>query len=331
MDLDAYSAAHGAEWDRLARLGEQRTLDGAASDELIERYQAGATHLSTIRTTVGQSPQGDRLSLALSRARLKFTGTPASPLRSIGEFFVLALPAAFYRVRWITLAVTAATALIALVFFFWYSSDPRLIATLGTPEQLRHYAEQDFVGYYDANSEAGFTGQVWTNNAWIAAQCVMFGIFGVWTPYVLLQNATSLGIMAAIMNHYDRLDHFFLYIAPHGQLELYSVFTAGAAGLMIFWSWIAPGARTRRQALAEDGRALFTLVIGLTLTLLLSGLIEGIVTRQDWPWPVKIGIGTVALAAVLVYQWVLGRRAYRSGARGDLSEFDAGARQIVSA
>lgn len=331
MDLDAYSAAHGAEWDRLARLGRQRTLDGADADELIELYQEGATHLSTIRTTVGQSAQGDRLSLALSRARLRFTGTPADPLRSISVFFAQSLPAAFYRVRWLTLAVTVAVSIVFVVFFTWYSSDPRLLATLGSPDQLRQYAEQDFVGYYDANSEAGFAGQVWTNNAWLAAQCIMFGIFGVWTPVVLLQTGSNTGISAAIMNEYGRLDHFFLYIAPHGQLELYSVFTAGAAGLMIFWSWIAPGARTRLQALAEDGRTLFTLVIGLTLTLLISGLIEGIVTRQDWPWPIKIGIGTVALAAVLVYQWVLGRRVVRAGATGDLSEFDAGARRIVSA
>jgi uncharacterized membrane protein SpoIIM required for sporulation len=331
MDLDAYSAAHGAEWDRLARLGDQRSLDGAAADDLIDAYQAGATHLSVIRTTVGESPQGDRLSLALSRARLRFTGTPASPLRSIGVFFATSLPAAFYRVRWLTLAVAAVVGIIFVVFFLWYSSDPRLVATLGSPEQLKEYAQQQFVGYYDANSEAGFTAQVWTNNAWLAAQCIMFGIFGVWTPVLLVQTGSGLGQSAAIMNEYGRLDHFFLYIAPHGQLELYSVFVAGAAGLMIFWSWIAPGARTRRQALAEDGRAFFTLVIGLTITLLMSGLIEGIVTRQDWPWPVKIGIGTVALAAVLVYQWVLGRRAHRAGVTGDLSEFDAGARQLVSA
>jgi uncharacterized membrane protein SpoIIM required for sporulation len=331
MDLDAYSAANGAEWDRLARLGDKRTLDGAAADELIEHYQAGATHLSVIRTTVGESAQGDRLSLALSRARLRFTGTPANPLRQITVFFTHQLPAAMYRVRWLTLAVAAVVGLLFLVFFLWYSSDPRLIATLGSPAQLKQYAEQDFVGYYDANSEAGFTGQVWTNNAWLAAQCIMFGIFGVWTPVLLVQTGSGLGISAAVMNQYDRLDHFFLYIAPHGQLELYSVFMAGAAGMLIFWSWIAPGARTRRQALAQDGRAFFTLVIGLTLTLLMSGIIEGVVTRQDWPWPVKIGIGTVALAVVLFYQWVIGRRAYRSGETGDLSEFDAGARQIVSA
>ena len=43
------------------------------------------------------------------------------------------------------------------------------------------------------------------------------------------------------------------------------------------------------------------------------------------------GYGLIALGLVLVYQWVIGRRAYRAGVTGDLSEFDAGARQIVSA
>ena len=83
-------------------------------------------------------------------------------------------------------------------------------------------------------------------------------------------------------------------------------------------------------ALAEDGRALFTIVIGLILALLLSGIIEGFVTRQDWPWPIKIGIGTVALAAFLVYQWVIGGRAARDGQTGDLEEFESGAKQLVA-
>jgi len=71
-------------------------------------------------------------------------------------------------------------------------------------------------------------------------------------------------------------------------------------------------------------------VIGLILSLLVSGLIEGLVTRQEWPWPIKIGIGTVALSAFLVYQWVIGGRAARAGETGDLDEFEAGARQLVS-
>jgi uncharacterized membrane protein SpoIIM required for sporulation len=331
MDLDAYSAAHAAEWEQLARIGASTPRDGAAADELIDSYQSGATQLSTIATTVGDSVQGDRLSLALSRARLRFTGAPADPLRQLTVFFSLQLPAALYRIRKLTLVIAGATAVIAVIYYLWFSTHPAVMATLGSRAELKKFADQDFVSYYSNNSEGGFTGQVWTNNAWLAAQCIIFGITGLYVLVIIFTNAQNLGVDAAIMNEFGRLDHFFLYIAPHGQLELYSIFTAAAAGLMIFWSWVAPGLRTRRQAIAEDGRAFFSIVIGLILSLLVSGLIEGIVTRQEWPWVIKIGIGTLALAGFLTYQWGAGRRAHRLGQTGDLSEAEVGARQIVSA
>lgn len=330
MDLDAYAAAHGAEWVKLAQLAKQRRLTGPDADELIDRYQSGAAQLSTIRTSVGGSAQGEHLSLALWRARLRFTGVRRNPVHAFALFFLVQLPAALYRLRWLSLVVAVATVAIAAAYFVWLSTDARAFAALGLPDSLQRYAEEDFVGYYSAYSEAGFAAQVWTNNAWIAAQCVMFGILGIWVPYVIFVNAQGLGISAAVMHRYDRLDQFFLYIAPHGQLELYAIFVAAAAGLMIFWAWVAPGARTRAQALAQDGRAFFTVVGGLVIALGVSGLIEGFVTRQDWPWVVKIGIGFLALAAFLVYQWVIGRAAARAGELGDLEEFETGSRRIVS-
>ena len=131
--------------------------------------------------------------------------------------------------------------------------------------------------------------------------------------------------------HYGEGDTFFLYILPHGLLELTAIFVAGAAGLRIFWAWVAPGARTRAQALAEDGRALFTVAIGLVIVLFVSGIIEGFVTPQPWPWAVKIGIGAAR-------RWPHSSptcsssdgRAVRAGQTGDLDEFDAGAKQLVA-
>jgi len=330
MDLDAYSAAHREEWDRLAALGQKRRFTGLEADELIDHYQSGASQLSAINTTAGQSVQGDRLSLWLSRARLRFTGASANVLSQLPRFFAAQLPAALYRIRWLCLAVTVAFIVIAVLYAWWGMQNPAVLATLGSTSDLEKYAKEDFVTYYSENPGTSFTGFVWTNNALLAAQCIAFGIIGVYAPMLLFSNAQQLGLTAAIMNEFDRLDVFFLYIAPHGQLELYSIFVAGATGMAIFWAWIAPGARTRVQALAEEGRAMFTIVIGLILSLLVSGLIEGFVTRQEWPWPIKIGIGTVALAGFLFYQWVIGRRAARAGETGDLDEFEAGARQLVA-
>jgi uncharacterized membrane protein SpoIIM required for sporulation len=330
MDLDAYSAAHRDDWAELARLGRKRSFTGAEADELIAQYQAGAAQLSAIRSSAGASVQGDRLSLGLSRARLRFTGASENVLSRVPTFFVAQLPAALYRIRWLSLAVAAGTALVAFLYAWWALGTPGVLANFGTAEYREQFAEEDFVGYYSEHSPSAFTGQVWTNNAWLAAQCIAFGIFGVYAPYLLFANAQNLGLSAALMASHDRLDIFFLYIAPHGQLELYSIFVAGAAGIAIFWSWVAPGGMRRRDSVAQAGRSLFTVAIGLIIALLVSGVIEGFVTRQPWPWPIKIGIGTVALAAFLVYQWVLGRRAFRSGQSGDLGEFEAGARSIVA-
>ena len=91
MDLDAYSAAHREEWNRLAVLAAKRRFTGAESDELIERYQAGATELSAMSTSVGQSIQGDRLSLSLSRARLRFTGASSNSVSQLPRFFAYQL------------------------------------------------------------------------------------------------------------------------------------------------------------------------------------------------------------------------------------------------
>jgi hypothetical protein len=51
VDLDAFVAAHRGDWDRLDALTRKRHLTGAEADEVLDRYQRVATHLSMIRST----------------------------------------------------------------------------------------------------------------------------------------------------------------------------------------------------------------------------------------------------------------------------------------
>jgi uncharacterized membrane protein SpoIIM required for sporulation len=329
MDLDAYSAAHRDEWDELARLGRTRHFTGRDADELIDHYQSGSSQFSDIKSSVGQSIEGERLSLGLTRARLRFTGAGRNVASRVPLFLGAQLPAALYRIRWLTIAVAALTATIAIIYAYWVLNTPGVLAAFGTSASQSDYVKA-FVDYYSNYSSTSFASKVWTNNAWITAQSVAGGITGFYTPYVLFSNAQNIGISAGFLGSRGQLGTFFEYISPHGQLELYSIFVGGAAGLAIFWSWIAPGPRPRAQALAESGRALFTIAIGLIGSLLVSGIIEGFVTKQPWPWPIKTGIGTVALAGFLFYQWGIGGRAARAGHTGDLEEFEAGARNIVA-
>jgi len=330
MDLDALTAARREEWARLDELSRARRLSGREVDELVTRYRAASADLADLKTSAGRTPHGDHVSTILARARLRLTGAPENVLRQIPRFFALQLPAALYRLRWLTLVIAVGFIAVGTLIAVWISGDPALIASLGSQLELEQYAENEFTDYYSENPAAVFAGTVWTNNAWIAAQCVLFGITGFWPLMVLVQNAVGVGTAAAVMAAFDRADVFLLYILPHGLLELTSIFVAGAAGLRIFWAWVVPGPRPRGESLAAAGRSLATVAIGLVLALAVSGLIEGFVTPQPWPWFVKIGIGAVALAAFLVYMLLVGGRAYRRGETGDLTEYEAGTPTLVA-
>ena len=330
MDLDALTAARRGEWERLGELSQSRHLRGEEVDELVDRYRSASADLADIKTSAGRTPTGDHVSTILGRARLRLTGAGENPLRRLPRFFALQLPAALYRVRWTTLAVAVAFLIVASLVAVWTVENPVVLATLGAKADLQYYAEHQFTEYYSENPAAEFAGQVWTNNAMIAAQCVIFGITGIWPLMVLMQNAVGIGQAAAVLFAFDRGDVFFGSILPHGLLELTSIFVAGAAGLHLFWAWVAPGRRSRAETLAAAGRSLATIVIGLILSLALSGFVEGFITRQPWPVWIKVGIGAVALAIFLVYMLVVGRRAVRLGETGDLTEYETGTPRLVA-
>jgi uncharacterized membrane protein SpoIIM required for sporulation len=330
MDLDAYTAAHRSEWERLDRLASKHRLSGPEADELIELFQTGSTQLSTIASTAGDSIPGERLSVSLSRARLRFTGAPDNPMRALPRFFWLQLPAALYRLRWVTLAIAVATVGIAVLLAAWVNADHSVLAALANQVDLKKLVDSDFVDYYRKNPAASFTGQVWTNNAWVAAQCIAFGITGIYPAVVIMQNAVNVGVDAAAMFAYGKGDVFFSFVLPHGMLELTSVFVAAAAGFRIFWAWVAPGHRPRARALAEEGRSLFIVAIGLTMSLFVSGILEGFVTPSHLPVWAKLALGVLALLAFLAYMLLVGGRAARAGETGDLDEADRGATQLVA-
>ena len=98
------------------------------------------------------------------------------------------------------------------------------------------------------------------------------------------------------------------------------MFLAGAVGMRLGWSVISPGNRPRAQVLAEQGRAVVSVAVGLVAVLLVSGLIESMVTPSPLPTFVRIAIGVLAEVAFLAYVIHFGRRAVRAGESGDLQD-----------
>jgi uncharacterized membrane protein SpoIIM required for sporulation len=331
VDLDAYVAARGRYWGRLEELTGRRRLSGAEGDELLDLYQRVSTDLSVVRSAAPDPSVVAYLSMLLTRARMSMVGTRTTTRADVLGFFTHTFPAALYRTRWWWVATALSSVLVIALVAAWALRHPEVYASELTPAEIRAYVGTDFAHYYSEFPHHEFATLVWVNNAWVAAQCIAFGVLGLPVLYVLFQNVYSVGVVAALMMANDRTSLFFGLILPHGLLELTAVFVSAAVGLRLFWSWVEPGPRTRLQAFAAEGRTAVAIATGLVFVLLVSGAIEGFVTPSALPTWARIGIGVLAESAFLAYVFVVGRRAHEAGVTGDLQARDVGDQPLVAA
>lgn len=322
MDVDAFVLAHRGTWDRLDQLiKRRRSLNGAEVDELVELYQRVSTHLSMLRSGSSDSLLVGRLSSLVARARAAVTGAHAPLSSTFIRFWTVSFPVVAYRTwRW-WLATAVAFVVVVMVIAFWVAGNPEVQASIGTPKDIEDLVNHDVESYYSEHPAAAFALQVWVNNSWVAAKCIAFSVLlGVPIPLVLVENAMNTGLIAGLMFHAGKGGVLLGLLAPHGLLELTAVFLAAAAGMRLGWSVISPGYRPRGQVLAEQGRAVVSVAVGLVGVLLVSGLIEALVTPSPLPTFVRVGIGIIAEVAFLSYVVYFGRRAVKAGETGDIED-----------
>jgi uncharacterized membrane protein SpoIIM required for sporulation len=322
VDVDAFVLAHRPAWDRLeALVKKRRTLSGAEVDELVELYQRVSTHVSVLRSSSTDSVLVGKLSTLVARARAAVTGAHAPLWSEFVRFWTVSFPVVAYRAwRW-WLGSAIGFFVVSAIIGVWVMRNPEVQAAIGTPSEIDELVNSQFASYYSENPAASFALRVWVNNSWVAAQCIGYAILlGIPIPYVLFQNAANLGVTGGLMFHHGQGEVFLGLLTPHGLLELTAVFLAAAAGMRLGWTVISPGNRPRGQALAEQGRAVVSVAVGLVVVLLISGLIEALVTPSPFPTFVRIAIGVLAEAAFLAYVIYFGRKAVAAGATGDAED-----------
>ncbi|MFD8789055.1 stage II sporulation protein M [Kitasatospora sp. NPDC059599] len=333
MDLDVFVATHQGEWARLDALARRRRLNGEEADELVTLYQRTTGHLAKVQAAAPDPALVSRLTSLVSRARSAVTGARTNGWQDVARYYTVSFPAALYRARnwWVPVAVLSL--LLTTLLAWWMATHPEVRNSLITPDQLREMTRPggQYEAYYSDRPAGSFAAQVWTNNAWIAVQCLLYGIaLGIPVVYVMWTNVVNLGVGIGLMASAGRLDVFLGLLIPHGLLELTAVFVAGGLGLRLGWTVIAPGPRTRGVALAEQGRSIIGMSMGLATVLAVSGVLEAFVTPSGLPTWARIGIGVSAEVAFLLYALVLGRKAAEDGEFGDLDAADRADLQPVA-
>jgi len=326
MDVDTFLATNQASWDRLSQLVRRgsRKLGRLSPDELEELvalYQRAATHLSYARTTYRDPALTASLSSLVVRAGAVVYGSRPRTLRAVGRFFAVTFPAAvWYSRRFV--AVSAALFLIpAFAVGLWIANSPRAVEATGPKAVREAYVNQDFQQYYRSAPASQFASQVFTNNVQVSIFAFAAGIaLCVPTAFILMFNGANVGVAGGLFASVGQQLKFWGLILPHGMLELTAVFIAGGAGLRLGWTLIDPGDRTRRNALAEEGRRALAIVAGLVVVFLAAGTIEGFVTGSSLPTWARVGIGALGEAALLSWLFVRGRAAAAQGLTGAVGE-----------
>lgn len=337
MDIDRFIARNQPTWNRLGELTGRarrgmRNLDPAEVDELVALYQRTSAHLSHARNAYREPSLTMRLTTLVSNAGGVIYRGRSKPGTAIRDFFVWRFPAAVYQSgRFI--AVSAALLLVPafLVGAWLANSDEALDVAL--PEAAREaYLEEDFEAYYSSDSATNFATEVTVNNIQVAFFAFAGGILAcIPTVFVLVYNGANLGVAGGAFGSVGELGKFFGLILPHGLLELTAVIIAGAAGLRLGWAVIAPGDRTRGEAVGSEARRAVLIALGLVVAFIVAGFIEGFVTGQDVPTALRVGIGVAAEAAFVAWVVVQGRTATARGLTGDLGELDRGWDELAAA
>lgn len=337
MDIDRFIARNRGSWDRLDELASRggrrlRNLSPAEVDELVRLYQQASSHLSHARTAYHDAALTGRLTRLVSRANGVIYGARPRAGGAIRDFFAWRFPAAVYQSGRFVAASAALLLVPAVAMGIWLGTSDAAIDAAG-PEAVREaYLQEDFEEYYSSQPAADFASQVTVNNIQVSLLAFAGGILlCLPSAALLVVNGAGIGVAGGLFADAGELPKFFGLILPHGLLELTAVIVAGAAGLRLGWAIVAPGDRTRSEAVGQEARQCVVIALGLVLAFLVAGLIEGFVTGRGVATPLRVAIGVAAWGAFVAWVVVQGRAATARGVTGSLGELDRGWDELATA
>ncbi|MEO5670669.1 MAG: stage II sporulation protein M, partial [Ramlibacter sp.] len=141
------------------------------------------------------------------------------------------------------------------------------------------------------------------HNIGLGFQCFAGGIFaGLGSAFFLVFNGLFLGVVGGYLVASGYADNFLSFVVTHSAFELTAIVLAGAAGLRLGHSWLAPGRLTRGESIKLAAREAVVVVYGVIGLLLVAAAVEAFWSSARWVSPmVKYGVGAGCWAAVLAY------------------------------
>ena len=303
----------GWEAFRTTALRMERTgVEGLAADEIpvfAAQYREVAADLARART-YQVDPRVitylERVVTAGHNALYRARGKPRTPL----AYYILRdFPAAVVQSWQYVLLAFLLFSVPAAVGYVMIRERPALAEELLSPVMVARAeaAAENLAegrGYAETTKEdrPQVAALIITNNITVSFGTFVGGLTaGVLTTWLLFANGMMFGLVLGLFRNYQALSYLLTFVLGHGVLELTAIFISAGAGFRLAKAMIAPGDRTRRDALVMEGR-IAARMIGAVVTLLaIAGTIEGLLSTSPAAASWKYGVSAASAVFLVLY------------------------------
>lgn len=246
-----------------------------------------------------------------ARAHARLYSAPPYRLGAIGDLLRRDFPRALRRhARFFWLA----TALFLLPGVLGYvgAKSSRHLALQVLPESMAEemeaaYANDPSAGR-DEGEDAYMAGFYVRNNVGIAFRCFATGVlFGIGSIFFLVYNGLVIGTVAGLVTAAGHGQNLFTFVSGHGAFELTAIVISGAAGLLLGYTLVDTGGRTRMGALRAIAPDIARLILGAAVMLFMAAGVEAFWSPSSAPTEIKWAVAALLWVAVAAYLAMAGR------------------------
>lgn len=320
-DLNQFLDRRQPNWRRLEVLLERVEagglfrLNAAEVREFGTLYRRASSDLVTARAKTANAEVLQYLNDLVARSYAQVYRSRRFHFKDIFTFLWIDFPRLF-RHCWKYVALSTLVMTVAILFGWemnrrdpagaYYMLPPQFVKSIPAMQQRW----KGVTGHeLDPSKMVVDSTHLMTHNIGVGLVAFAGGVFlGIPTLWALFLNGAMLGILGEEMSTPETGLVFWSLILPHGFIELSAIAIFGGAGLLIASGLLAPGRRTRKDALLERGRLAVLLVLGGAAMLVLAGIIEATVTPPALiPPVVKLLFAFLTLGAEVAYFGFAGR------------------------
>jgi uncharacterized membrane protein SpoIIM required for sporulation len=317
VNIERFLADRRPVWDALDALltrADEVELSRVETQELVELYRRACSDLNRARSQTANPEILGHLNQLTGRAyRFIYRAgheTQAGP--AFVRLITREIPAAFRRER-LSIAIAAAAFLLGTLFgSIAVLVDPangeRLVPSMFFTESPKERVEKIERGeerISNVEDALMFGASLYTHNIRVSFLAFALGALTIVLGIVILfYNGVILGAVGTLYVLDDVSVFFFAWVGPHGALELPAIIFGGAAGLLVGRALLMPGNLSRGASLRRVLPSVWRIIIGVALTLICAGIIEGSFSQfssKTIPYVLKIAVAVLLFLGLTTY------------------------------